>query len=176
MALPQAKTDATEARLAALSMPEGAAWAASARNGALARFRVMGLPGPRDEYWRFTRPDALNATDAPEAAIFETGEAPTFDGIDRLKVVFRDGVFDEDASDDLSGEGLEIERLATATATDIHWARDIYGVLEERGQTPVERPFAALNTADYTLPQDGEDKAVELGAVIWVHFEEWTGQ
>ncbi|MFK7870639.1 MAG: DUF4198 domain-containing protein [Roseobacter sp.] len=36
--------------------------------------------------------------------------------------------------------------------------------------------FAALNTADYTLPQDGTDKAVELGAVIWVHFEEWTGQ
>lgn len=36
--------------------------------------------------------------------------------------------------------------------------------------------FAALNTADYTLQQDGEDKAVELGAVIWVHFEEWTGQ
>ncbi|KUJ79741.1 DUF4198 domain-containing protein [Ruegeria profundi] len=36
--------------------------------------------------------------------------------------------------------------------------------------------FAALNTADYTLPQDGEEKAVELGAVIWVHFEEWTGQ
>ena len=36
--------------------------------------------------------------------------------------------------------------------------------------------FAALNTADYTLPQDGMDKAVELGAVIWVHFEEWTGQ
>lgn len=36
--------------------------------------------------------------------------------------------------------------------------------------------FAALNTAGYTLPQDGEDKDVELGAVIWVHFEEWTGQ
>lgn len=36
--------------------------------------------------------------------------------------------------------------------------------------------FAALNTADYTLPQDGEDKDVELGAVIWVHFEEWTGK
>ena len=36
--------------------------------------------------------------------------------------------------------------------------------------------FAALNTADYTLPENGEDKAVELGAVIWVHFEDWTGQ
>ncbi|MEM6275642.1 MAG: DUF4198 domain-containing protein [Pseudomonadota bacterium] len=38
--------------------------------------------------------------------------------------------------------------------------------------------FAALNTADYTLTEEtsGEEKAVELGAVIWVHFEEWTGQ
>lgn len=36
--------------------------------------------------------------------------------------------------------------------------------------------FAALNTADYTLPQDGEEKAVELGAVIWVPFEDWTGE
>jgi len=33
--------------------------------------------------------------------------------------------------------------------------------------------FAALNTADYTLPQDGEEKDVELGAVLWVHFEPW---
>ena len=38
--------------------------------------------------------------------------------------------------------------------------------------------FAALNTADYTLTEQGSgaEKAVELGAVIWVHFEEWTGQ
>lgn len=33
--------------------------------------------------------------------------------------------------------------------------------------------FAALTTADHTLPQDGVDKPVELGAVIWVHFEDW---
>jgi cobalt/nickel transport protein len=36
--------------------------------------------------------------------------------------------------------------------------------------------FAALNTADYTLPRDGTDKTVELGAVLWVHFEPWAGQ
>ncbi|WP_112321121.1 DUF4198 domain-containing protein [Oceanibium sediminis] len=34
--------------------------------------------------------------------------------------------------------------------------------------------FAALSEADYTLPQDGAEKAVELGAVIWVHFEPWS--
>ena len=33
--------------------------------------------------------------------------------------------------------------------------------------------FAALTTADYTLPQEGVEKTVELGAVIWVHFEDW---
>lgn len=29
--------------------------------------------------------------------------------------------------------------------------------------------FAALQDADYTLPRDGKDKKVELGAVLWVH-------
>ncbi|MHA7879912.1 MAG: DUF4198 domain-containing protein [Saccharospirillum sp.] len=33
--------------------------------------------------------------------------------------------------------------------------------------------FAALSEADHTLPMDGEAKPVELGAVIWVHFEPW---
>jgi len=34
--------------------------------------------------------------------------------------------------------------------------------------------FAALNEADYMLKHGGEDKAVELGAVIWVEFHEWV--
>ena len=33
--------------------------------------------------------------------------------------------------------------------------------------------FAALGTADYTITRDGEEKEVELGAVLWVHFEPW---
>lgn len=36
--------------------------------------------------------------------------------------------------------------------------------------------FAALNTAPETMEHEGDAKAVELGAVIWVHFEDWTGQ
>ncbi|MDD9921005.1 MAG: SufD family Fe-S cluster assembly protein, partial [Boseongicola sp.] len=50
-------------------------------------------------------------------------------------------------SDDFELEGLEIETLGDATAKDIHWAKDVFGVLETRGQTPVHRPFGALNTA-----------------------------
>ncbi|MCB2146764.1 MAG: DUF4198 domain-containing protein [Deltaproteobacteria bacterium] len=33
--------------------------------------------------------------------------------------------------------------------------------------------FAALNTADYTIKHDGEEKDVEMGAVIWVYFHDW---
>jgi cobalt/nickel transport protein len=36
--------------------------------------------------------------------------------------------------------------------------------------------FAALNTAPETIAFEGEEKPVELGAVLWVHFEPWTGQ
>ena len=60
--------------------------------------------------------------------------------------VFVDGVFDPVASGDLSLAGVTIDRLAEAEA-DIHWAKDLFGALETRGQDPVARPLAALNTA-----------------------------
>ncbi|MEM8885111.1 MAG: hypothetical protein AAGD14_13665, partial [Planctomycetota bacterium] len=37
--------------------------------------------------------------------------------------------------------------LADALATDIHWAKDVFGVLETAGQDPVARPLAAQKTA-----------------------------
>ncbi|SFG06418.1 Fe-S cluster assembly protein SufD [Palleronia marisminoris] len=148
MALPQAKQDATEARLAALTLPVQDGWTRAARADALARLTKSGLPGPRDEYWRWTRPAELNAVDVPGAApMDESDEAPIFDGIDALSLVFRDGVFDAEASDDLTLEGVEISRLSEVQGADIHWAREVYGALELRGQDPVVRPFAALNTA-----------------------------
>ncbi len=146
MALPQAKQTATEERLASLTMPDPGCTKA-ARQGALTRVREMGLPSRRDEYWKYTRPDTLVSADAPKAAIFESGEPMVFNDVDRLQIVFVDGVFDAEASDDLSLEGVKIDRLEDICCKDIHWAKDLYGKLEERGQTPVQRPLAALNTA-----------------------------
>ena len=147
MALPQLKNDATVARLDGLTLPEGATWATSARKDALSRVTQMGLPHKRDEYWRYTDPVNFVTADLVEAATFDNDEAPLFDAIDRVKVVFVDGVYDAAASDDLSAEGIEIEMLSDAMSTDIHWAKDLYGALETNGQSPVERPLAALNTA-----------------------------
>ena len=147
MALPQAKIDATEERLARGPRPGLAGWARAAQDDAATRMRALGLPGRRDEYWRFTDPTTLNAAEAPPATVFDDGDAPLFATLDCLNVVFVDGVFDADLSDPLEGHGIEIERLADAMTRDIHWARELYGVLEARGQQPVPRPFAALNTA-----------------------------
>ncbi len=147
MAVAKAKSAGLEERLAACPVPAGGRWISAARKAAVARLQAMGLPDRRDEYWRFTRPDALNSASPAPAAVFENSEKPVFDDIDRLKLVFTDGRFDAAASDDPVLAGVEITRLEEAAKSDIHWARDLYGVLEEAGQTPVARPFAALNTA-----------------------------
>ena len=174
MASPAEKLDPLAARIAGLSAPDGAGWANDARGAALARLTAQGLPMKRDEYWRYTNPATLTQPAAPRAELFQTDETMPFSDVDRLKIVFVDGVFDAEASDDLSLEGVEIERLADALGTDIHWAKDLYGVLEERGQTPVPRPLAALNTAFAT---DGvviraTGKAAKPISLIYLHKSE----
>ena len=144
MGAPLAKETPLEALTAGKTIPAG--WSNAARTDAAKRLAQMGLPTRRDEYWKYTRPDTLTQATPMSAAVFKNDEAPLFGAMDRLKIVFVDGVFDAEASDDLALEGLSIERLATADS-DLHWARDLYGVLEANGQTPVERPLAALNSA-----------------------------
>jgi len=139
--------DVTEALISSFPAPSSEGkWASEARARALASLRENGAPNRRDEYWKFTNParllDGVNAV-----ALMGGDEAPVFDDIDKLLVVFVDGVYRADLSDDLAMDGVEIEPLQSAMSKDIHWAKDVYGVLETNGQTPVLRPMAALNTA-----------------------------
>ena len=99
--------DALAARLAALSLPEGG-FTAAARADALVRLTAMGLPGRRDEYWRYTDPRAFNApVPAPIAIEKNAPDSPLFEDLDRLRIVFVDGVFDAAASDDPVLAGVE---------------------------------------------------------------------
>jgi Fe-S cluster assembly protein SufD len=144
MALRLVDAGAVSARLKGLELPN-AGFTAPARAAALARLQSMGLPAPRDEYWRYTNPAPLNDAlvplpPAPDQPALFSGQAP-------LRVVFHNGRFDAAASDDLTQAGVQIAPLSTAMTADLHWAQDIYGAVEARGQNPVARPFAALNTA-----------------------------
>ncbi len=174
MAAPKFNFIPAEDLISSLKLPPGAAWASAARQSALSRLRAMGLPGRRDEYWKYTNPATLIQPEVPTAAAFEADEREVFGEIDRLKLVFVDGKFDAAASDDLEMAGIEIERLEEASARDIHWAKDLYGVLEERGQSPVNRPLAALNSA---FASDGivirvTGKATKPVSLIYLHASE----
>ena len=146
MALDDPKQTATEERLAAMTVPD-VGCTKQARAAALTRVRDMGLPHARDEYWKYTRPDTLVQTGAPEAAVFDHDEPWMYDAIDRLRIFFVDGVYSAELSDDLTLEGVQIDRLEDVCCSDDHWAEDLYGTLEAAGHDPVPRPLAALNTA-----------------------------
>ena len=147
MALPQVKQDQLAAHIGGLTLPKSG-WSVHARTDALTRLSAMGLPDKRDEYWRYTDPSALTGAHAPAAALFSAGdETQLFGAVDRIELVFVDGIFDAAASGDLTSAGVEIDLLSTTSSLDIHWARESYGTLEQRGQSPVQRPLGALNTA-----------------------------
>lgn len=147
-ALLKQKQEALALRLDAARAPEGGGkWIAAARADALSRLKAAGLPIKRDEYWRYTDPTPFSAVEpAPAAPMAETGAQP-FAALDRAKLVFVDGRYDAAQSSVPEFSGVEVIRLADAAKADIHWAKDIYGVLEARGQNPVSRPFATFNTA-----------------------------
>ena len=138
----QPKIDALQARLDALGRPAGGGWLAAARDDALGRLRAVGLPHRRDEYWRYTDPAPLVA---PAPQVDGTrDEAVRFDETDAFVIVI-DG--DVARWEDEAPEGLELHRLSEVGEADIHWARDLYGVLEAAGSRPVSRPLAMLNSA-----------------------------
>lgn len=147
MAVAQTKAAVLASRIEGLSTA-AAGWLGAAQQEAAARLQAMGLPGKRDEYWRYTDPAALNAAGPLEARLFDPKDEPeAFAGIDALKIVFVDGVFDAAQSDALEMAGVSIDLLSQVGTKDIHWARDLYGKLESRGQAPVARPLATLNSA-----------------------------
>ncbi len=113
------------------------------RAGAQARLDAMGLPGRRDEYWRYTDPRPYLDATIPAAPLPLQDAAPLFDGRDRHLVAFTDGGFDAAASRITEGDGLEIAPLSAAPA----WVAGFAGTLEAAGQQPVARPLAALNGA-----------------------------
>lgn len=139
-------SQATETRLNNMILP-ASGWSTSARQAAMARVRLQGLPTRRDEYWKYTRPDSLVASEVLANPAENVTEANVFETLETLKIVFIDGIFDPQESDDLVLEGISIQLLQTTSDLGIHWAQSVYGSLEAAGQLPVARPLAALNTA-----------------------------
>jgi Fe-S cluster assembly protein SufD len=116
-----------------------------------APLRAFAAPSKRDEYWRYTDPaEMLDAVIPAAVPDFADGFAP----LNPITLTFVDGVFQGMDAGQVSGQGsgqvsgLEIARLIEISAHP--WATAMYGTLEDRGQIPVRRPLAALNSAQAT--------------------------
>ena len=120
-------------------------WSFKARESALDRLADIGLPSHRDEYWKYTNPAELITEKPIVSQVAGLEDANVFSEIDVLKIVFCDGVFNPELSDNMVSENMSITKLSDID--DLHWAQNYYGSLERQGQIPVSRPLAALNTA-----------------------------
>ena len=120
-------------------------WSQKARESALDRLSKIGLPSHRDEYWKYTNPTQLITEKPNVSPIADLEDANVFSEMDMQKIVFCDGIFSPELSDDFSSENMSISKLSDAD--DLHWAQKYYGTLESQGQSPVSRPLATLNTA-----------------------------
>ena len=153
MALKQQNYDLIDSAKSQLSN-KNRGWSQKARESALDRLSSIGLPSHRDEYWKYTNPTELIAEKPNVSPVADLEEANVFSEIDVQKIVFCDGIFSPELSDDFSSENMSISNLSDAD--DLHWAQNYYGNLEKQGQRPVSRPLAALNTV---IAADG----------VWIH-------
>ena len=147
-ALAELKAEGAAALLSRCQAPAGAKWYEHARDNAEARLNIMGAPIARDEYWRYTNP--ANFVQDWVGDEFHALSDEFVPAGDHLSMVFIGGVFDASRSDKLNSTAAVIETLDAVRDVDIHWAKDLYGVLETFGQEHVARPMAALNTARAT--------------------------
>jgi Fe-S cluster assembly protein SufD len=146
------------------------AWLASIRQRALRQLERDGLPGARNEAWKYTnlralaqrsyqRGDATASTREIDAAILE------MPGIGGPRLVFVNGVFRADLSRVPAVQGLVLEALSTAIARDPESLRDVL-------DRPYDEPSEAFARLNSVLAADGPVVRVAAGAQItpFVHL------
>ena len=105
------------------------------------RWKNVGLPTRRDEYWKYTDPDIfLNFS--PQTTEFEREISPLFDG-DVINIVTADEGF---VVKDGTATEIKIDNLSDDKMADNPTIRQIYGKLESQAQDMIPRGLAAINT------------------------------
>jgi Fe-S cluster assembly protein SufD len=154
-------------QLEAAAALEGAAppWLAALRREAREAFARAGLPGPRDEPWKYTALRALSSRTPrvgdPDAASRAVDSAAiALPGLDGPRLVFVNGGFRRDLSRlEALPEGVRLGPLADAIRADDQLAHAAYGAsFDEAGAG-----LARLNTA---MAGDGAFLQVADGIVV----------
>jgi Fe-S cluster assembly protein SufD len=142
--VPGKKSDELLSFISSLDLPKDSL---PIRKEALENIKRVGLPSKRDEYWKYTDPKRFSEPlgEVPERV--KSHQLQLFDDFGVIKLVFTDGLFDPKESDSLDDQKLQFEPLSQLSHVEDSWLSDFYGTLERRGQKPVQRPMAMLNTS-----------------------------
>jgi Fe-S cluster assembly protein SufD len=140
------------------------AWLADARREAASALARDGLPGPRNEAWKYTslraleqRRPALGDAEAADRAIDVS--ALDLPGVDGPRLVFVNGAYRADLSRVACGSGLAVSTLGEAGVDDL----ESWRALLARPYSDAAAAFARLNTA---LAAEGPAIRVEPRAQV----------
>lgn len=133
------------------ALPRGPAWLADARSAAAAALARDGLPGARNEAWKYTSLRALEQSRVhgdSEAATRAVDPASFALPIDGPRLVFVNGTYRADLSRVDTIAGASISTLGAASAIEL----EPWRTLLAREYDSVDAAFARINTA---LAADG---------------------
>ena len=136
------------------------AWLTEQRKIALAQFEKVGLPGIRDEQWRYTNLRELKSNDYPIAKPAASA-AIALDATENPRLVFVDGYLDNALSSVSSIDGLTFASLNETLSSNPDLLEGKLGSCLETEQE--QHGFTALNTA---YCQDGYVVNVAKGKAI----------
>ena len=147
---------ATDPKANVLPLLDGSTWPAAAE--ALAQVHALPVPSSKTEAWKYTRMGKLFSKPYAAAKGDANVALPVRLPFDTTRVVFVNGHFRADLSDDLKGQkGLVIDSLKQHLAHGP--VKEHYGTLAPIG----ERLFTAMNTA---APTDGLILLVTKGVKV----------
>ncbi|MEM9754049.1 MAG: SufD family Fe-S cluster assembly protein, partial [Planctomycetota bacterium] len=131
-------------------LPECQSWLNPLRDAGRARFNELGWPDKRDESWRFTSLEAMkkiNFVSAVDDAELSRGDAERFaiPGLDDVTLVFVNGRFRADLSDDVAALGEAVTCCTLKKAACEHRALLEPFIGELTKQT--DEAFTALSNA-----------------------------
>ena len=106
-----------------------------------ARWKDVGLPTRRDEYWKYTDPDVFLKFSS-QTTEFDRKSLPLFDG-DVINIVAVDEGFVVNSGMETE---IKIDNLSDDKMANNPTIRQIYGKLETQAQDMIPRGLAALNT------------------------------
>ena len=133
-------------------------WLRAQREAAITRFEEVGLPGVRDEEWRYTNLRALKSNEYQLATSGATSPVE-LDATDNPRLVFVDGFLDSARSTALELKGVTFASLASVLSSNPELVESDFGACLEKGQ----HGFTALNTA---YSQDGYVLNIAKGTVV----------